>query len=90
MEVIPHKNRQFMPRALLVKPSGVPPEPLYSITSCLRRRISSGMLSIRYGMRGPSPRRRPGRLFLGSLPLLPCFPADMLRLNCLQRSRKVF
>ena len=30
MEVIPKQNRHFMPWALLVKPSGLPPQGLYT------------------------------------------------------------
>ena len=54
------------------------------------RKISSGMRSIRYEMRRPSPGRRPGRLFPVPLPLIPPFPVEMLPLNWRQRSRKVF
>ena len=51
---------------------------------------NSGMRSSRYGVRLPSPRRRPWRLFPGPPPLIPPVPFKMLRLNLLQRSRKVF
>ena len=40
-------------------------------------------------MRRPSPRRRPGRLSLGPPPLILPIPVEMLRLNWVQRSRKV-
>ena len=45
---------------------------------------------LRYGMRLPSPRRGPGRLSLGPPPHIPPFQAKMLKLNWLQRLRKVF
>ena len=54
------------------------------------RKISSGMRSLRYGMRRPSPKKEPRRLFPGPLPPILPIPAEMLRLNWLQRSGKVF
>ena len=54
------------------------------------KKIYSKMRSSRSGMRLPLPRRRPGSLSLGPPPLIPSFLAEMLRLNWLQRSRKVF
>ena len=54
------------------------------------KKIDSRMRSCRSGMRLPSPRRRLGSLFPGPQPLILPFPAEILRLNWLQRSRKVF